>query len=429
MVATGLMAALAARGTMVAPFKVGPDFIDPTYHRLATGKPGRNLDVFLSGREIVGRLFVGAAAGADIAIVEGVMGLFDGRGASGEGSTADVARLLGAPVILVVDASSMSSSVAAMVHGYRDLDRSVRVAGVVLNRVGSGHHEHILRSALEPLGVPVLGVVRRDPGLQTPERYLGLVPVAERVLEAHRSVARWRSAIERGCDIEAIVAVGRTAGPSPGAAWRPQAEMAPVTPVRIAVATGPAFSFVYPENIELLEARGAEICWFDPTGEEVLPAGVDAVYLGGGFPEVYGEELSANALLRSQVRSFASSGRPVMAECGGLLYLCRRLDGLAMCGVVDADARMTARLTLGYRIATSASRSFLFDRPTEVRAHEFHRSTVEPGAGSPAAWIIGDRREGFAPGSVHASYLHTHWAGYPEIANRLVLAAAERRAA
>jgi cobyrinic acid a,c-diamide synthase len=421
-VASGLMGALSSEGFRVAPFKVGPDFIDPSYHTLAAGRPGRNLDAFLSGPDLIGPLFTHGARGADIAVIEGVMGLFDGKGGGDLASTAHVARLLEAPVVLVVDARAMSRSVAAMVHGYTTFDPKVRVAGVVLNRVGSRVHETMLREALRPLGIPILGVLRRDDEIHTPDRHLGLVPVAERREEASRSLDALGKVIPRSVNLDGIVRVARSAGPLVVAAWSPESrDLGRSEGVRVAVATGPSFSFLYRENLELLEGAGAEVVTFDPTTEEDLPAGTDALYLGGGFPETYAEALSRNGRMRESIRVFAAGGHPVVAECGGLLYLVRELDGHPMCGVLDAEATMTDRLTLGYREASALMDSPLAERGANVRGHEFHHSAIEPGAGESPAWELAGRgQEGFVAGGVHASYLHTHWAATPELPRRLV---------
>ena len=433
-VASGLMTALAARGYGVAPFKVGPDFIDPSYHALAAGRPGRNLDAFLSGSDLIAPLFAHGAEGADIGVVEGVMGLFDGKSGGGEfASTAHVAKLLRAPVLLVVDASAMARSVAAMVHGYATFDPELRVAGVILNRVGSSTHERMLREAVEPLGITVLGVLRRDAGISTPDRHLGLVPAAERRNEARKALNAAGEVVAHSCDLAGIVRLAALTDPLPAKHWSPEAPVPEHSSVRIAVASGPAFSFVYEENLELLRGAGAEISTFDPTSDEALPEDTDALYLGGGFPETYTEALSENEPLKEQVRDFARSGRPVIAECGGLLYLCRRLDGRKMCGVLDAEARMTDRLSLGYREARALTDSPLAIRETVTRGHEFHYSAVEPQAGtlpgaSPAWEFFGRGEEGFVMDKVHASYLHTHWTATPEVPRRLVRSAAESRA-
>ncbi|WCD95936.1 cobyrinate a,c-diamide synthase [Streptomyces sp. HUAS 31] len=467
-VATGLMAAFAARGLAVSPHKVGPDYIDPGYHTLASGRVGRNLDAYLCGPELVGPLFLHGARGCDIAVVEGVMGLYDGAAGEGElASTAHVAKLLRAPVVLVVDASSQSRSVAALVHGFASWDPQVRVGGVILNKVASDRHEELLRDALDSAGVPVLGVLRRAALVDTPSRHLGLVPVAERRADAVDAVAAMGAQVEAGCDLEGLLGLARSAGALPCAAWdaaealapaaEPLMDAAPPPPlpvptpgaappdprfrpegprpptpdglkdakrrVRVAVAGGPAFTFSYAEHAELLTAAGAEVVPFDPLRDEQLPDGTVGLVIGGGFPEVYAAELSANEPLRKAVAALAQSGAPVAAECAGLLYLCRELDGLPMCGVLDASARMSERLTLGYRDAVAVGDSSLAVAGTRMRAHEFHRTVVEPGSGTAPAWGVRSPRrrvEGFVQQGVHASYLHTHWAAEPGVARRFV---------
>nr|WP_107116885.1 cobyrinate a,c-diamide synthase [Streptomyces curacoi] len=458
-VATGLMAAFAARGLAVSPHKVGPDYIDPGYHALATGRVGRNLDAYLCGPELVGPLFLHGARGCDLAVVEGVMGLYDGAAGEGElASTAHVAKLLRAPVVLVVDASSQSRSVAALVHGFASWDPEVRVGGVILNKVASDRHEELLRDALDQAGVPVLGVLRRVAQVDTPSRHLGLVPVAERHAAAVEAVAAMAAQVSGGCDLEALLGLARGAGALSCAAWdaaevvasspppplpvptlgaaaprpplrpqgpRPQTppEGAPPDGMVVAVAGGPAFTFSYAEHAELLTAAGAEVVPFDPLRDEQLPDGTRGLVIGGGFPEVYAAELSANEPLRKAVAALAQSGAPVAAECAGLLYLCRELDGQPMCGVLDATARMSERLTLGYRDAVAVSDSSLAAAGTRMRAHEFHRTVVEPGSGTAPAWgVRAPRRrvEGFVQQGVHASYLHTHWAARPGVARRFV---------
>ncbi len=454
-VATGLMAALTGRGLAVSPHKVGPDYIDPGYHALATGRVGRNLDAYLCGPELVGPLFLHGARGCDIAVVEGVMGLYDGAAGEGElASTAQVAKLLRAPVVLVVDASSQSRSVAALVHGFGSWDPEVRIGGVILNKVASDRHEVLLREAVDCVGVPVLGVLRRAPQVDVPARHLGLVPVAERRSQAVEAVAAMAAQVADGCDLEALTGLARSAGalscaawdageavdfspppplpvPSPGAAppdprfrpERPRPQAPDGLKARVAVAGGAAFTFSYAEHTELLAAAGAEVVTFDPLRDEELPEGTQGLVIGGGFPEVYAAELSANEPLRKSVAELALSGAPVAAECAGLLYLCRELDGAPMCGVLDASARMSQRLTLGYRDAVAVSDSVLAGAGTRMRGHEFHRTVVEPGAGAVPAWGMRapERRvEGFVERGVHASYLHTHWAAEPGVARRFV---------
>jgi cobyrinic acid a,c-diamide synthase len=469
-VATGLIAALRARGTVVAPFKVGPDYIDPGYHALAAGRPGRNLDPVLVGTQRIGPLFAHGARGADIAVVEGVMGLYDGRiGTAGAGSTAEVATLLSAPVVLVVDARGQGRSLAALLHGFRGYDPAVRIAGVVFNRVGSARHEEVLREACAEVGLTVLGALPRDPAFTVPSRHLGLVTAAEHGAAAVDAVRAIGGAVAAHVDLAAVVRLAGTAPPLPAAPWDPAAEVAappdpaaradlvagalvagapvagapgaPADPMAgalmagdpgsarparplVAVAGGPAFTFGYAEHAELLSAAGAEVAVVDPVRDEDLPEGTAALVLPGGFPERHAAELAGNEPLRAAVAALAARGAPVHAECGGLLYLARELDGRPMCGVLDAEATMSDRLTLGYRDAVAATDSALHPTGARVTGHEFHRTVLRPGHGATPAWHWRGATEGFVSGRVHASYLHTHPAGQPRSVCRFVRAAA-----
>lgn len=432
--ATGLMAALRARGLGVAGFKVGPDFIDPGYHSLATGRPGRNLDPFLTSQALVAPLLVhGARADGptDVAVVEGVMGLFDGRiGGDGYASTAHVATLTRTPVVLALDVSHMTRTAAAIVHGLATFEPGVRVAGVVLNKAASGRHTREVWSALEATGVPVLGVLPRDAGIEAPSRHLGLVPAAERD-EAAASTALLAERVAAHVDLDQVLAIARTAPDLDVDAWdaatalgdaaRPDPEgHRPV----VAVAGGRAFTFRYAETDELLRAAGVEPVVFDPLTAQALPPGTAGLYLGGGFPEIHAAQLSANSTLREDIRRAVLSGLPTVAECAGLLYLGSSLDGSEMVGVVPGVGSMGPRLTLGYRMAVAPGHSVLGVPGTRVTGHEFHRTTVSADeTGRSKAWLLDGTPEGFAldPAStgratVHASYLHTHWAGHPHLA-------------
>jgi cobyrinic acid a,c-diamide synthase len=418
-IATGLMAALRARGLRVGAAKVGPDFIDPGYHALATGHPSRNLDPWMCGLDAVAPLAGRAGEGCDVLVVEGVMGLFDGAADGTPSSTADVAVALDAPVVLVVDASSASTSVAAVVHGFATFDPRVRLAGVVLNRVASDGHESMLRDALAPSGIPVLGVVRRDPALTWRDRHLGLVPVVERPAEVGASLARLAQLVDDRCDLDAVVALARRA---PAVTTTPPPLPHRVAAgVRIAVASGRAFSFSYPDNLEALRAAGAELIEVDPCVDPTLPEGCAGLVAGGGFPEVYVEDLAENAPLLADVRRRVAGGLVVWAECGGLLWLCRGLDAHDLAGVVDARATMTDRLTLGYRQATTHVETPLGPAGTELRGHEFHYSAIEP-AGSALALTGRDGRgdAGFGGPHLLASYLHVHLGARPDLAERFV---------
>jgi cobyrinic acid a,c-diamide synthase len=443
-VATGLMAALRAGGMRVSAHKVGPDYIDPSYHAAATGSPGRNLDPFLVGEDLIAPLFRHGASGADISVIEGVMGLFDGATGRGDfASTAHVARLLAAPIVLVVGAAGTARSIAATVHGFATFDPRVQVAGVVLNQVSTPRHEEILREALAPSGIPVLGALPAQATLHTPSRHLGLVPAAERADQLSGWLLPLRELIGRHLDLDRLLAVARAAPPLTAPAWSPpapsaQAPSSPAAvesrpagpPVRIAVAAGRAFTFGYAEHHELLAGAGAEILTFDPMAAERLPAGSDALIVGGGFPEVYAAELAANAGLRGEVRERVAAGMPVIAECAGLLWLGGELDGREQCGVLPAAAQMTGKLTLGYREAVALRSSPLAPAGTAIRAHEFHRTVSEPAAGASPAWRLADgSQQGWASRHLLASYLHVHWASLPETAPRLVAAARAAREA
>jgi cobyrinic acid a,c-diamide synthase len=435
-VATGLLAALRQSGLAVSPHKVGPDYIDPGYHALAAGRPGRNLDPWLTGEDQIVPMFVHGASSpalADVAVVEGVMGLFDGASGRGDfASTAHVARLLGAPVVLVVSAAGVSASVGALLHGFATFDPRVWLGGVIFNRVGSAHHEQLLREAASDAGVPVLGAIPRLDALAVPSRHLGLIPAAEFGGLAVDAVDALASAVRGAVDLEAVLRLARTARSLPDFFSAERAVVSLPRP-RIAVAGGAAFTFGYAEHPELLAAAGAEVVTFDPLRDEKLPGDVHGLIIGGGFPEEHAADLSANASLRAAVLTLARAGAPVVAECAGLLYLSRSLDGHPMCGVLDVDVAMTGRLTLGYRDAVALTGSPLGPAGTRAHGHEFHRTAVAvrpgglPGDLTANAWRWQGRdgvvTEGFARGQVHASYLHTHWNGVPGAAARITAAA------
>ena len=439
-VATGLIGALRQAGHTVAPFKVGPDFIDPGYHGLAAGRPGRNLDPVLVGEQLIGPLYAHGATGADIAVVEGVMGLFDGRiglaaTTFAAGSTAHVAGLLGAPVILVVDVRGQSHSIAALLHGFSTFDTATRVSGVILNRVGSPRHEQVLRRACEQAGVPVLGAIPRTAELELPRRYLGLVTAVEYGRRAQVAVEAMTALVARHVDLAAVVAAAGSRAVDPP--WNPAAAVGETVGQRpayaaVAMAAGKAFSFGYAEHGELLRAAGAEVVEFDPLIDP-LPDGTDAVLLPGGFPEQFTAELSANDVVRRQINELAAAGAPVHAECAGLIYLASELDGYPMCGVLAGSARFTPHLTLAYRDAVAAADSPLYSVGQRVVGHEFHRTAVTFTDSYQPAWMYrGDgtdtMRDGVVHAGVHASYLHTHPAAAPDAVVRFVAHAAARRA-
>lgn len=442
-VATGLIGALGQAGHTVAPFKIGPDFIDPGYHGLAAGRPGRNLDPVLVPENLISPLYAHGASGADIAVIEGVMGLFDGRIGSAAttpaaGSTAHVAGLLGVPVVLVIDARGQSHSIAALLHGFSTFDSATRIAGVILNRVGSARHEQVLRQACEQAGVPVLGSVPRVSELELPTRHLGLVTAVEYGRRARLAVEAMTALVARHVDLAAVVAVAESRAADPP--WDPAVAAGESagrgeTRATVAVAAGKAFSFGYAEHMELLGAAGAEVIEFDPLVDG-LPDGTDAVLLPGGFPEQFTAELSANDLVRRQINDLAVAGAPIHAECAGLIYLASELDGYPMCGVLAGSARFTSQLTLAYRDAVAVVDSPLYSAGQRAVGHEFHRTSVTFSDSYQPAWMYqvhqGERgsdsaRDGVVHAGVHASYLHTHPAAAPGAVTRFVAHAAEAR--
>lgn len=426
-IATGLMAALRLAGHEVSGHKVGPDYIDPGYHALATGRPGRNLDPHLMGEERVVPMLLHGASGADIAVIEGVMGLFDGRlGTDGFASTAHVATLTRTPILLVLDVAKLSRSAGAIALGMATFDPGVRVAGVVLNQAGSDRNTTEIIGSLERTGLPVLGVVPRDDRLATPSRHLGLIPAAERG-DSVRLIENLGEQIARHLDLAAILEVARSAPDLDVEPWNPAREVLPAgtnghRPV-VAMAGGRAFTFRYAETEELLTAAGCDVVTFDPLVDQALPTGTRGIYLGGGFPEVYAAELAANRCLLDDLRTAVAGGIPTVAECAGLLYLAESLDGVPMAGILPATAAMAGRLMLRYPAAVAATDSVITKAGEEVTGHEFHRTRTSPGAGDSAAWVIDGDTVGYASENLHASYLHVHWAGHPQLAQRFADAA------
>lgn len=427
--ACAIMAAFARRGLAIQPFKAGPDYIDPSYHTLAAGRASRNLDSVLLPRDTLRSLFARAASGADLAVVEGVMGLFDGRSATHEeGSTAEIAKLLDAPVLVVLDVSAMSRTAAAIAGGLARFDPALQVAGFLLNRVGSPSHAAWVTEAVEgATGLPVLGALPRDGALTLPERHLGLVPVAERA-PGPAYFARLADLAERHLALDRILSLAARPAPVrvPPAAPAPARSFGPT---RIAIARDEAFTFYYEDALELLAASGAECVPFSPLRDAALPAGTQGIYLGGGFPELHAAALAANLPLLEAIRRAATAaGTIVYGECGGLMYLGRSLTDLdgrvhAMAGVVPIDATMRARrLTLGYRTVTALRPSPLLEEGEVVMGHEFHWAESAAPAGT-AAYAIAERAgapEGYARDNVLASYVHIHLASRPAMADRFV---------
>lgn len=432
-VAAAVMRLLRDRGLRVAPFKAGPDYVDPTHHRAAAGRASRNLDGWLLPPDTLRALFrraVTGAAAADVAVVEGMMGLFDGRSATDEaGSTAETARLLGAPVVLVLDVWTLARTAAAVVRGLDGFDPALPLAGVVLNRAAGPGHYALCRDAVAgETGVPVLGWLPADPALAVPERDLGLVLAGERPMALDRLAARAAETL----DLDGLLEVARAAPPLPDG---PDPLPAPAGGRRavIAVARDAAFDFYYEDNLDLLRDLGAELRFFSPLADARLPEGAGALYLGGGYPELHAARLAANAAMREGVRRFAEAGRPVYAECGGLMYLSESLvdaagERHAMAGVLPGASVLRDRVTLGYREVVALRDSPVARAGETVRGHEFHYSVREAGAGD-AAYRRADGEEtegvvGGPRGNVLGSYLHVHFATAPRMAERLVALAA-----
>jgi cobyrinic acid a,c-diamide synthase len=414
-VTLGLIGALRRRGLTVQPFKVGPDFIDPLHHQHASGRSARNLDGWmLDPATNLGR-FGRATADADVAVIEGVMGLFDGSEATSDrGSTAEMAKLLGLPVVLVVDASAMARSAAALIHGFATFDPDLRVAGVILNNVGGEVHAGLIRAAISG-AVPVLGALPHADDLVVPERHLGLhLPH-----EARRDyVDRLASLIDEHVDLDRLLEAGRT-GRQPAAPAPTRREAT----VRIGVARDEAFCFYYADNLELLEDAGAELVEFSPI-EGSLPGGLDGLYVGGGYPELHAAELAANTKATEAIREFADAGGPIYAECGGLMYLAETLEVDAashpLCGVLPFSTRMPAPLKIAYVEITTTEG--VFGAGHTARGHLFHCSELTSDPAIARGYHVrtsgGDEtEEGYGVDNVLASYVHLHFASEPELAS------------
>ena len=425
----GLMGALAQHGLRVQPFKTGPDYIDPSYHTWATGEFSRNLDTWLLSRDGVLELFTRAIPGKDIAVVEGVMGLYDGCSSlKEEGSTAELAKLLGAPVILVVDSRKGARSLAAMVAGYQNFDPALNLGGVILNGIGSDEHLRLCREAIEHYTrVAVLGYLPRCDSLSLPERHLGLIPT----VEGAASDEFLKNLVEQ---CQATLDIPRILGLSEQAIV-PRAEPAlfPAVPkptiARIAVAKDKAFSFYYQDSLDLLEAWGAELVPFSPLQDAKLPQDISGLYVGGGFPELYAAELADNKSIRQAIKIAAEGGMPVYAECGGLMYLGRSISDLEgkeypMVGAVPLSSRIDSpRLSLGYRTVQALGDGPLLRQGEIVRGHEFHWSVLEKDTDTLNAYRVvdkGRRREGFHSMNLLASYIHLHLGSLPHMASRFI---------
>ncbi len=428
-IATGLAGALRARGLRVQPFKTGPDYIDPTYLTRAAGRPCRNLDTWMLSEATVQELCARAARAADIALIEGVMGLYDGS-ADGTGSAAHLARLLELPVVLVVDASAMAQSAGALVLGFQRLDPEVRLAGVILNRVASARHASICGDAITAAtGLPILGAIPRDAEVGIPSRHLGLIPEVE-----SPAASSWfdhlSTLIATHIDLDALLACAAPVASPASTGLFPTST--PAADARIAIARDEAFHFYYQDSLDLLEAWGAELAPFSPLADSALPADCGAVYIGGGFPELFAAALEANAALARALADAAARDVPIYGECGGLMYLGRSLTSFegerrTMAGLLPADSVMRgSRLTLGYREVESCGTPLL-PSGGRMRGHEFHWSALEapPTIDGAAYRVVSDdgRPDGFRVGSVTATYVHAHLASRRDLAPNFVASA------
>ncbi|MEB3828391.1 cobyrinate a,c-diamide synthase [Phormidium sp. CCY1219] len=442
-----LLAYLTRHQLTVQSFKVGPDYIDPMFHQYVTGRACRNLDPVLTSENYVQQCFHRHSQTSECALVEGVMGLFDGVRMTDKltvgdfASTAHIARVLGLPVVLTIDCSRLSGSVAAIAQGYSTFDPRVQLAGVILNRVGSDRHQQLLEDALEPLQIPILGVLRREDKIAIPDRHLGLVPTAE-LPELDRVIDRLAHLAETCLNWERLLPLLRTQHITPP-------EVAGLTidtqnvnfqsAIRIAIARDAAFSFYYQDNLDLLAALGAELVPWSPLGDRALPEAVGGLYFGGGFPEMFAEQLANNSDALQAVKQAIKQGMPTYGECGGLMYLGEKIVDFAgeswpMVGILPTSTVMGTKLTLGYRQATALQDTPILLAKQKVFAHEFHRShlTREPesplfqiqsfqrGAIAATEGWGGTVKQGTAFPQVHASYLHLHWGGTPEIPRRFL---------
>jgi cobyrinic acid a,c-diamide synthase len=453
-----LLASLRRRGGIVQSFKVGPDYIDPMFHQHVTNRACRNLDPVLTSEAYVQQCFAQHSQGSEYALVEGVMGLFDGVGSRKEdsqatdfASTAHIARLLDVPVVLVIDCSRLSGSVAAIAHGYCTFDARIKIAGLILNRVGSDRHLSLLKNSLKSLQLPILGVLRRQDNITIPDRHLGLVPTTElpeldavinRLADLGDTCFDWQKLLpllkseDKGMKMQGSReqgAGGKTFGEYPNLAFSPPSySSSPPFPIKIAIARDRAFNFYYQDNLDLLQNLGAELVFWSPLADAELPPGIQGMYFGGGFPEVFAQKLAANTSAREAVKTAIFDGMPTIAECGGLMYLCEQIidfdhQSWPMVGVLPTSAVMGKSLTLGYRRAVALQNSLLGQTGINIYGHEFHRSHLSSNPHQPLfATHRYDSQENMGnegwglPVNLHASYIHLHWGDNVEIPQRFM---------
>lgn len=423
-----LLSFLARRGHKVQSFKVGPDYIDPMFHTNITGRFCRNLDPILTSEEYVKSCFLKHSQGVDYVIIEGVMGLFDGikkqeADINDYASTAHIARILNIPILLVIDCSSLSGSIAAIAHGFRSFDPRLNIAGIILNRIGSDRHLELLQEALEPLDLPILGVLKRHTEITIPARHLGLIPTDE--LDNLKELGDRLTELAQNCfNWEQLLPLL-----SPPSSHTPPFSHTPQTPKKIAIARDRAFSFYYQDNLDILASLGAELIPWSPLEDEVLPDNIQGLYFGGGFPEMFARELTENKSARHAVLEAIKAGMTTYAECGGLMYLCEKLidfagDSWEMVGILPTTTMMGKRLNLGYRKAIALQDSPLIKTGEIIWGHEFHRSSLTCEPDRPLFSLQGYRRrskmEGWQGDRLHASYLHLHWGNQQQLAQRFL---------
>ena len=428
-ITAGLLSALKKRGLRVQSYKIGPDYIDPGYHEIASGRTAHNLDSWLVGKEKLAEIFCETFADANMAIIEGVMGLFDG-GRDGISSTAEISKILNVPVVLVIDAKSMGASAAAVALGFREFDKSVNIAGVLLNRVGSDSHKKMIADELERLGINFFGAIKRDENFYLPERHLGLVPTAEN--NSGELIEYLGEKISEQIDVDELIKLANSALPLETKNF--SSATTKEFSCKIAVARDEAFNFYYGESLRELEKLGAEIVFFSPLNDKNLPKEIDGLIIGGGFPEMFAERLESNKSIRAEIFKAAETGLPIFAECGGFMYLMKSIcdfDGkiFDMCGVIPSRAEMTNKLQIvGYVEGTFAKDCLLGKAGEKIHAHEFHFSKEIDGTNDKK--IFNCRRlrtgvnfsEGYCEKNILASYLHIHFAGCPKAAKNFIKA-------
>jgi cobyrinic acid a,c-diamide synthase len=426
----GLMSALMKKGYTVQGFKCGPDYIDPSYHTAVTGRRSRNLDSWMLSHDTVKEILKRGSTGADISIIEGVMGFYDGKNPkTNQGSTAEISMLTESPVILVVNCASMARSAAAIVKGFQCFAEGINVVGVIANKVGSEGHYKLVKTAIEQeCSIPVIGYLKRETDIEIPERHLGLIPSVERG-ELDPFFDQLGGLISETVDIEQIYELSQT---TPiGIEDSPLFQKKKDSFIRIAVARDSAFNFYYQENMELLEANGAELIYFSPLAGESLPENVDGLYIGGGFPEEFSEDLSKNTLVKRSIREAIEQGLPTLAECGGFMFLTDSIqttEGITypMVGVIPGEIIMQNRLAaLGYREIVGEEGNFLLEEGDAAKGHEFHYSTFHPDSEEvPYAYqtkgMRGVQQEGYMQGNLVAGYTHIHFASCPRVVENWV---------